>query len=83
MNTCPYCGAGVFEYRYPQVYQCGSWRGGVRSYICKAREPLFQELQSTKERIEALVKVGDEIVENGSVSERLANEWNKAKGGAV
>jgi len=24
----------------------------------------------------------DAIIENGSVSERLANEWNKAKGGA-
>lgn len=58
----------------------------VKMEDCQRIERAFhqkcQEVRDLKARIEAIVKAGDEIIENGSVSERLFNEWNKAKGGA-
>lgn len=82
--NCPHCGADqIANIEHPAAFECGAFGHTHRTGACKAREPLFRELQAAKARIEALVKVGDEIIENGSVSERLFNEWNKAKGGAV
>lgn len=86
MNTCPNCGAEQSSTEYANAFACGSLvdrRGWYHvTYICKARNGIFLQLQSAKARIESLVKVGDQIIENGSVSERLFNEWTKAKGGA-
>lgn len=86
MNTCPHCGAERDTMVYSNVFRCGSHhdkKGKLfRTACCKYRQPIFQELQFIKARIDALVKVGDQIIENGSVSERLFNEWTKAKGGA-
>lgn len=83
MNTCPNCGAEQSSTEYANAFACGSLVDRLGWYhpteVCRAREPLWKELQSTKARIDALVKIGDQIIENGSVSERLANEWNKAK----
>lgn len=80
MNTCPHCGAEqIVGVGYPGAFDCGAIEPYHRTGACKAREPLFLELQAAKARIEAIVKVGDAIIENGSVSERLANEWNKSK----
>lgn len=45
----------------------------------KAKE-IERDLNEANERMSRLIKAGDAILENGSVSERLANEWNKAKG---
>ena len=79
MKNCPHCGADQYSQNYQRAYLCGSITGSHRTRECRAREPLFEELQAAKARIETIVKAGDEIIENGSVSERLANEWNKAK----
>ncbi len=79
MNTCPYCGAEQIDVKYPLYFDCGTIEPYHRTGACKVREPLWKELQAAKSRIESLVKVGDAIIENGSVSERLFNEWNKAK----
>jgi len=83
VNTCPHCGMKMENSKYANEYDCGSFfdrkNKWYRTNVCEIREPLWKELQSTKARIDALVKIGDQIIENGSVSERLANEWNKAK----
>lgn len=77
--NCPHCGANqIANIEHPAAFECGSFGNTHRTVTCKAREPLFLKLKSAKARIEALVKVGDEIIENGSVSERLAGEWKKA-----
>lgn len=55
MNTCPHCGAD----RFPDNpdgkvrFWCGTV-DGFRSPTCIVREPIFQELQAAKARIEAL-----------------------------
>lgn len=87
MNTCPHCGAEPYNNATPNLFDCGTFinvirdirRSALCNYIEDFRRPLDAKLQAAKARIEALVKVGDAIIENGSVSERLANEWNKAK----
>jgi len=107
VNTCPHCGSEQIDVQYPLCFDCGTIEPYHRTGACKAREPIWKELQSAKmdaegwskqadmhatdaagylskliaaeSRIESLVKVGDAIIENGSVSERLANEWNEAK----
>lgn len=38
------------------------------------------EREQLNTSIERLKKAGDAMVENGSVSERMAKEWNEAKG---
>lgn len=56
MNTCPHCGAEQIA-GYGDWFKCGSRNvtfGMVRTAACSEREPLFQELQSAKARIEAL-----------------------------
>jgi len=80
VNTCPHCGSlsVTIDKAGNHWFSCGS-ANRFKSQSCVDREPLFKALQSAKARIASLVKVGDAIIENGSVSERLANEWNKAK----
>lgn len=78
-----FCGADrIVALGYPIAFNCGTLAEHYRTLVCNAREPLFIELQTAKARIESIVKVGDAIIENGSVSDRMADEWNKAKGGA-
>ena len=57
--NCPHCGADQLSTKYPHAYHCGSLKGGHRTSVCQAREPLFRELQAAKARIEALEKAGD------------------------
>lgn len=94
MKTCPHCGSlsVTVDKAGNHWFSCGS-ANRFKSQSCVDREPLFKALQSAKERIEELkseksswiqhaarlTAIGDQIIENGSVSERLANEWNKAK----
>ena len=56
----------------------GWWFDG--SLAAKRAQKLERELNEANERMSRLIKAGDAIAENGSVSERLANEWNNAKG---
>lgn len=83
MITCPYCGADRDTTVYSNVFKCGSHHDKkgtfFRTACCKNRQPLFIDLQSAKAKILHLVSAGDEIIANGSVSERLANKWKAAK----
>ena len=59
MKNCPHCGADQYSQNYQRAYLCGSITGSHRTRECRAREPLFEELQAAKARIEALEKAGD------------------------
>ena len=65
MNTCPHCGMNREKSQYANEYDCGSFfdrkNKWYRTKMCEIREPIFQELQAAKTRIEALEKAGDAI----------------------
>lgn len=68
--TCPFCGAPL----KPDF---------ANLFTCETSFPHMSRFRSDRcllgEKILRLTAVGDAIIENGSVSERLENEWNKAK----
>jgi hypothetical protein len=94
MNNCPHCGADQFSPMYRHAYQCGSLKSGHRTGACKAREPLWKELQTHKTRIESLEKAGDKLEDSvvalrrvmasvgvsGSMGLISIADWHKAKG---
>lgn len=81
MRTCPYCGADQFSTKYPHAYHCGSLKGGHRTSVCQAREPLWKELQSAKARIERLISAGDVLceIQTGPSGRAAIERWNQAK----
>lgn len=58
MKTCPHCGMKGEKSQYVNEFDCGTFfdrdRKHHRARECKAREPLFKELQDAKKRIAAL-----------------------------
>ena len=93
MNTCPHCGSALY-YHWDQgfdEYRCGSTVPGYRTNRCVEIEPIWKELQSAKERIEALEKAGDKLMEVMRGDEGIPygdwivtacdaeNAWRKAK----
>ena len=61
MNTCPHCGAGQVEVQYPLCFDCGTIEPHHRTGACKAREPLFRELQTAKFRMARLDELGQRL----------------------
>ena len=82
MKNCPHCGADQYSQNYQRAYLCGSITGSHRTRECRAREPLWKELQSAKARIEVLEKAGNrlfiELIAHNP-EEFILEEWRKAK----
>lgn len=78
IDRCPHCGAALAARDisgYP-YFRCGSV-GVQRTDQCKVHGEAWSELKSLWSFVGKLIEVGDEIVENGSVSERLKTSWEE------
>lgn len=82
--NCQFCNSPLAK-DFTNLFTCGTshpHRSRYRSTVCELGEKIFKltsERDALQSRVERLEKVGSEIVCNGSVSERLYNQWNAAK----
>lgn len=91
-TKCPFCGSKAYD-RDADWFECGTIRLSEGNFagtlncknLAEFRKPfdakieqLERDLNAANERINRMAKVGFEMIENGSVSERMEREWDEA-----
>jgi hypothetical protein len=62
-----------------RVFELFNQKACSAHYVAHVMGSMEIELALANEHIRRLTEAGDAIIENGSVSERLLNNWNEAK----